>query len=220
MFKSLQETFVHKNTHLPIPSLKAIRGRALALSAIKPVVYHCCKNSCICCAGYLSELAQCLHCNALQLNSSGNPYSTFQHIPLIPQLLALYCNPTTAELLKYRANYKSNNSTIKDIYDGNRYRELCNSYVTMDDVKQSYRFFEDNCELALGLSLDGMCPFRRQKNTCWPIIVINYGLPPDVRTHLHNIICTSVIPGPYSPKDLNSFLQPLIDKLLELAEGV
>ncbi|KAF8757935.1 Transposase family tnp2 [Rhizoctonia solani] len=34
------------------------------------------------------------------------------------------------------------------------------------------------------------------------------------------MICTGVIPGPHSPKDLNSFLQPLIDKLAELAQGV
>lgn len=217
----MQETFIHKTTHLPIPSLKAIRRRALALSALKPVAYHCCKNSCICYAGYLRDLGQCPHCNAPRLNPSGNPYSTFQHIPLIPQLLALYCNPITAEMLKYRANYKiDDKSTIEDIYDGARYQELRDSFVTIDGVEQPYRFFEDDRELALGLSLDGMCPFKRRKNSCWPIILINYGLPPEVRTHLHNIICTGVIPGPRSPKDLNSFLQPLIDELLELAKGV
>ncbi|CCO35605.1 hypothetical protein BN14_09723 [Rhizoctonia solani AG-1 IB] len=41
-----------------------------------------------------------------------------------------------------------------------------------------------------------------------------------MRTHLSNMICTGVIPGPHSPKDLNSFLQPLIDELVELAQGV
>lgn len=65
-----------------------------------------------------------------------------------------------------------------------------------------------------------MAPFKKRKHSCWPIILIDYSLPPEVRTHLHNIICTGVIPGPHSPKDLNSFLQPLIDELLELAKGV
>ncbi|GAB1527705.1 hypothetical protein RhiTH_010893 [Rhizoctonia solani] len=34
------------------------------------------------------------------------------------------------------------------------------------------------------------------------------------------MICTGVIPSLHLPKDLNSFLQPLIDKLVELAQGV
>ncbi|QRW21922.1 Transposase family tnp2 [Rhizoctonia solani] len=34
------------------------------------------------------------------------------------------------------------------------------------------------------------------------------------------MICTSIIPGPHSPKDLNSFLQLLINKLVELSQGV
>ena len=65
-----------------------------------------------------------------------------------------------------------------------------------------------------------MCPFKRRKQSCWPLILINYSLPPDIRTHLHNIICVGVVPGPHSPTDLNSFLQPLIDELIELAKGV
>ena len=38
--------------------------------------------------------------------------------------------------------------------------------------------------------------------------------------HQNNIICVGAIPSPHSPKDINSFLQPLIDKLAELAKGV
>ncbi|KAF8692328.1 Transposase family tnp2, partial [Rhizoctonia solani] len=34
------------------------------------------------------------------------------------------------------------------------------------------------------------------------------------------MICTGMIPSPHLPKDLNSFLQPLIDKLVKLAQGV
>jgi hypothetical protein len=38
--------------------------------------------------------------------------------------------------------------------------------------------------------------------------------------HQDNIICIGAIPGPHSPKDINSFLQPLINELIKLAKGV
>ncbi|EUC58182.1 transposase family Tnp2 protein, partial [Rhizoctonia solani AG-3 Rhs1AP] len=72
----------------------------------------------------------------------------------------------------------------------------------------------------LGLSTDGVGPFKTQKQQCWPLILINYSLPPSIRTHLENILCLSVIPGPQSPKELNTFLEPLIDELEELACGI
>ncbi|EUC56018.1 transposase family Tnp2 protein, partial [Rhizoctonia solani AG-3 Rhs1AP] len=50
--------------------------------------------------------------------------------------------------------------------------------------------------------------------------VINYNLPLEERTHVKNMICVGVIPGPQCPADINSFLQPLINELRELARGV
>jgi hypothetical protein len=165
-------------------------------------------------------LEECPYCNTSRLNPAGAPWSVFSYVPLKPQLLALYCNKSMCEKLKYRANYKDDNEHIEDIFDGDRYTELQNSFVKIDEKEQPHQFFEDDHEIALGLSLDGMCPFKRRKASCWPLILINYNLPPDIRTHLHNILCVGVIPGPHSPKDINSFLQPLIDELLELAIGI
>ncbi|KEP46611.1 transposase family Tnp2 protein [Rhizoctonia solani 123E] len=83
-----------------------------------------------------------------------------------------------------------------------------------------YKHFEDFRELALMVMLDGMAPFKRRKHSCWPIIIINLNLKPDIRMHQDNIICIGAIPGPHSPKDINSFLQSLVDELVELAKGV
>ncbi|KAB5591793.1 hypothetical protein CTheo_4785 [Ceratobasidium theobromae] len=219
-YEDIRSTFVHRDSRTPLPSLKSIRQRMLALSAIKPIDFDCCKNSCVCYTGYMADLDQCPHCNVPRLNPTGRPWSTFSYIPLIPQLRALYRNKKTCESLMYRANYKGNNEKIEDVFDGDRYKELREKYVTIDGEEQTYRFFEDDREIALGLSVDGMCPFKKRKNSCWPLILVNYNLPPDIRTHLHNIYCVGVIPGPSSPHDINSFLQPLVDELLELAKGV
>jgi hypothetical protein len=64
-----------------------------------------------------------------------------------------------------------------------------------------------------------MCPFKCRKKSCWPLILINYNLPPKERNYLSNLICVGVIPGPKSPKNLSSFLWPLIKELLEQAAG-
>ncbi|GAB1527048.1 hypothetical protein RhiTH_010223 [Rhizoctonia solani] len=99
--EAMQKLYCRMETKTEIPSLKAIRTRMLALSALKPVEYHCCKNSCVCYAGYLANLVDCPYCHTPRLNSSGRPYAVFRHIPLIPQLRALFWNPETYRKLLY-----------------------------------------------------------------------------------------------------------------------
>ncbi|KAB5587426.1 Transposase family Tnp2 protein [Ceratobasidium theobromae] len=74
--------------------------------------------------------------------------------------------------------------------------------VVINGKEQPYKYFEEEHEVALGLSADGMCPFKHE------------------RTKIDNVICVGVVPGPKCPVDLNSFLQPLIDELPELARGI
>ncbi|CAE6442787.1 unnamed protein product [Rhizoctonia solani] len=109
---------------------------------------------------------------------------------------------------------------MADIFDSLCYLELRNLYVVIDGKPMPYKYFEEEHEVALGISLDGTCPFKRRNNTCWPIMIINYNLSSEERTRVENMICVGVIPGPQCPADINSFLQPLIDELRELAHGV
>lgn len=53
-----------------------------------------------------------------------------------------------------------------------------------------------------------------------PVILINLNLPPDERYRIENILASVLIPGPSEPKDLNSFLRPLVDELHLLDGGV
>ncbi|KAB5587954.1 hypothetical protein CTheo_8605 [Ceratobasidium theobromae] len=220
-YYAVQQEFVRQDLpNQTLPSLKCLHTKMLGLSGLKTVNYHCCKESCVLYTGYLANLTECPHCGLDCYNAAGAPQAVFTYIPLIPQLCALYCNPKTNKTLHYRANYKKDNELIEDIFDSQHYQWLCNTFVTIDGVWQPYKFFSDSCKLALGLSVDGMCPFKCRKNSCWPLIIINYNLPPEVCILLKNIICVGVVPGPHSPRDLNSFLQPLVEELVELAKGV
>jgi hypothetical protein len=107
-----------------------------------------------------------------------------------------------------------------DIFDGARYKRLCRTNVTIDGETLPHKFFSAPTDLALGASTDGFGPFKRRKKTCWPIIIILYNLPPEIRTWLTYLLCVGVIPGPKAPKDMDSFFWPLVEELLKLMRGV
>ena len=109
---------------------------------------------------------------------------------------------------------------MTDVFDGALYQELCQQEVSANGKSYPHQYFSGRRDIALGLSLDSFAPFKRRSNSVWPIILFNYNLPPDLRTHLDNILCYGVIPGPKSPKDVDSFLVPLYDELARLPEGV
>jgi hypothetical protein len=149
------------------------------------------------------------------------PRQTFRYLPLIPRLINLYRDPTMAGLLRYRAHRVPDPNSLTDILDGRYYRRLLREFVhVLGGNRLGHRFFSHTTDIALGLSTDGVGPFKTRKQQCWPLILINYNLPPSIRTRLEHILCLGVIPGPQSPKELNTFLEPLIDELNELAHGV
>ena len=75
-------------------------------------------------------------------------------------------------------------------------------------------------DTALGFSTDGFGPFKHHTKTAWPMILFNYNLSPEERILKKNIISIGVIPGPKKPCDLDSFLWPLVQELLQLEMGV
>lgn len=219
-YHDIQDTFCMKTSHTDLPSLKQLRTRTQSLAGLKPVNYDCCKNSCTCFCGPFAHLTACPECNTPRKNRAGGPFNTFQYMPYIPQIQPFFYDPETAMAMLYRHTFNFNDGLYRDIFHGRRYRDLQCKYVVIDGVKQPYKYFQDSRELALGISTDGMCPFKKRKKSCTPIIVINYNLPPEIRTHIDNIICVGVIPGPKAPKNMSSYLWPLIEELLELAAGV
>lgn len=127
------------------------------------------------------------------------------------------------ELMSYRHHFSHIPGTYQDVFSGAHYQMLCNQFLSASPdsaTSPGLRIFGDWRDIALGLSTDGFCPFKRRKQSCWPIILFNLNLPPDIRFHLEHIICVGVIPGPKAVKDMDSFLYPLVEELLKLEAGV
>jgi hypothetical protein len=109
---------------------------------------------------------------------------------------------------------------IDDIFDAENYRRLRTTPVNEGNP---YHFFDNPEDIALGLSTDGFTLFKRRRrglSTAWPIILVNYNLDPRIRNRIENTLCVGVIPGPKQCRDLNLFLAPLIEELLELEGGI
>ena len=92
--------------------------------------------------------------------------------------------------------------------------------MTIGDEQIPMWFFSDPRDIALGLSTDGFGPFKKCTKTAWPLIIFNYNLPPKERFKKENIISLGTIPGPKKPGDMDSFLWPLVQELLQLEIGV
>jgi hypothetical protein len=207
---------------LNIPSEFVAWRRLRILSGLETRAYDCCVNSCCCFLGKYRDLDSCPFCQERRFNAAGKARRRFHYSPLIPQLQGLFQRAPSIKSMRYRAKAEREHEPGKyfDVFDGRHYHTLRNTQVREGN---DYRFFDNREDIALSLSTNGFTLFKRRRrglSTAWPIILVNLNLPPKVRYRLENILCVGVIPGPKQCKDLNSFLIPLIEELLELAEGV
>lgn len=205
-----------------ISTWKDIQSRAARLSGFQPQRFDCCINSCCAFTGPHESKTTCPYCAEPRHNAAGKPRQTFIYLPIIPRLKAFLASKPMAEEMTYcnKEQHKHTPGVIRDVMDSENYRTLLTKQVTVDGKQLDHKFFEDPRDVALGLSTDGFAPFKRRTKTAWPLILFNYNLRPDIRTHLENIIGIGIIPGPKKPVDCDSFLWPLTHELLRLAIGI
>jgi hypothetical protein len=221
-FESLRHAFP---IELPnMQSLYETQRRIAELSGLKPEYSDCCVKICCCFTDSYEKLDRCPFptCQEPRYNKSGKPRMQFQHLPVGPRLQAMFLNEDTIKLMDYRTTRTPGNQpgAMSDVFDGKLYRDLCEQFVQIDGQTFDHKYFEDKHDVALGLSLDGFPIFTKRNLSAWPVILINFNLPPDIRTHLVHLLCYAVIPSPKAVKDLDSFLHPLYRELANLAKGI
>ena len=103
--------------------------------------------------------------------------------------------------------------TYLDIYDGNVWKECLNI-----DGKA---FLQAPYNLCLKMNVDWVQPFDHTTYSMGIIYLVVENLSHGERFKLENVIVVGCIPGPKESKgDINSFLRPLVNELLELWTGV
>lgn len=76
----------------------------------------------------------------------------------------------------------------------------------------------DPRHIALCLSTDGISAFETSSVSLWPITATILNLPPRLRNSFRYLIITGMVPGErgFNVQDINSFLHPVVDELIEL----
>ncbi|CAE6388809.1 unnamed protein product, partial [Rhizoctonia solani] len=222
-YAKLRRAFPDRLNDLPMDP--ALQAQATKISAYDAHDVHCCVNSCVAFTGGYAHLEHCPWCFEPRYKPHPThdrlvPRRTFRYLPIIPRLINMYRNRDMARRLRYRSRRRPDPQKISDIFDGQFYQLLLEELVSVDGNLLGHRFFSRDTDIALGLATDGFGPFKKRDQQCWPLVLVNYNLHPSIRTRLENILCLGVIPGPQSPKEIDTFLEPLIDELEELARGV
>jgi len=94
--------------------------------------------------------------------------------------------------------------------------------VTWDQMNQKYHSFAaEEWNIRLGLSTYAVKPFNMTNvnYSAWPVLLLNYNMPPDKCMKEENIMLKLLILGPNQPENnIDVYLEPLIDDLNHLWE--
>ena len=179
---------------------------------------HACVNDCCLFRKNYKKLDSCPKCNASRWKANlhngeikkGVPQKVLRYFPIIPRHKRMFRSDEMPKDLRWHFSNKSSDGKLRHPIDS----------VTWDQMNAKYSSFAaEERNLRLGLSTDGLNPFN-MKNTrysCWPVLLVNYNLPPDLCMKKENIMLTLLIPGPQQPgNNIEVYLEPLIEDLCHL----
>ncbi|MUN56111.1 hypothetical protein GMA10_12985 [Kocuria koreensis] len=108
--------------------------------------------------------------------------------PLIPRLVKMYERPSLAKLMVWHSENRSTDGTMRLVVDSPAHHHIETTYPM---------FAQDPRNVRLGLASDGISPFgtMRSKYSCWPVVLMNYNIPPWMALQKGHIMLSLVLPG-------------------------
>lgn len=140
----------------------------------------------------------------------GVPAKVLWYFPLIPRFRRMFATKKIAKELDWHQSGRKIDSAMCHPADSPSWKLV------------DHQWPEFGCEprnFCLALSADGVNPFSKfnTQYSCWPIILVNYNIPPWLCMKRKFIMLTLLISGPEQPgNDIDVYLPPLIDDLKEL----
>jgi hypothetical protein len=192
--------------------LRKVLGQLVPL---EPILIDCCIDSCIAFTKEYETLESCPICEKTRYKAgTRTARKQAAYWSPISSLQMQYRDRKNAETLRYRKNYIESSQYVAgdrmaDVFDGTHYKSLVDSGL-----------FLDSRDVALMGSTDGYQIFRQKRNDCWIVLLINANLPPSERVKKDNLMISAMFPGPKQPKNMNSFLWPLVEELKKLEGNV
>ena len=84
------------------------------------------------------------------------------------------------------------------------------------------KFKNEVRSLRLSIAMDGVNPYSLHNTNyyVWPVLVINNNIPPCLSLKNENLMLALIVPGRRQVKNMDVYLQPLVDELKELWDGI
>jgi len=100
-------------------------------------------------------------------------------------------------------------TVFKDFYHSDIYRDLVKKGIIKSPM-----------DIFVSLGADGYEAWNQSGYQGWPIMLTIMSMPTSTRFKISSQLLVTVTPGPKEPKDLESFLHPVMEELNLLARGV
>ncbi|KAL3676199.1 hypothetical protein R1sor_026147 [Riccia sorocarpa] len=90
-------------------------------------------------------------------------------------------------------------------------------------VEQTWpEFRRDPRHLRFGLAYDGVSPYgvKSSSHSTWPVVLTKYNVPPWLASKKGFLLLALIIQGPKKVKNIDIYLEPLVEELQQLWDGV
>ena len=175
--------------------------------------YHCCVNDCVIFRGTTSDCLQCPQCQENRYLEDGKTArKKFKYLPLGPRIRRLFSIPSMAKLLQSHQS-DSRGTITRDIHDTETWKKM----YSLGGV-----FKGESRGVSFALCADGTNPFSKEKYSysMWPLVLSILNLPSHLRRLPEFLQLIGIIPGKSEPKNIDPYLEILVDELLELNGSV
>ena len=194
-----------------LPSKTYDAKQILLATGLKYEKIHACPNDCILYRNEYASLDKCPKCKVSRYGENGkSPAKVLWYFPIIPRLKRMYSNKDTAKRLTWHEDERIKDNKLRHPADSPQWKKIDYMYP---------EFSEDPRNLRFALASDGINPHGVQRTTysTWPLILMNYNLPPNLIMKRKFMMFSMLIGGPSQPgNDIDVYLAPLIEDLNHL----
>ena len=180
---------------------------------------HACVGGCVLFRGPLENAIRCPKCNAPRYKDERQhkrPWKVLRHFPLIPRLKRMFRTPAISELMTWHSKNRSSDGMVRHPCDSKAWNHV---HENVDAT-----FGQEPRNVHIGLAADGVNPFKLQRSSwsTWPVMLLNYNIPPWLTTKKFFIMLALLIPGKQSVTGqfFDVYLAPLVEELQQLWRGV
>ncbi|MCO5577427.1 hypothetical protein L7F22_031259 [Adiantum nelumboides] len=200
-----------------MPESRNAAKKTLATLGLDYKSIHACPNDHVLFRKELAKEVHCPQCHASRYREDvqGNkvPAKVLRHYPLIPRIKHMFRCKEIAGLMSWHAKNKSIDGMMRVPTDSPAWKH----------IETKWPWFErEPRHLRLGLGTDGVNPFglRLTKWSTWPVVLVNYNIPPWMSIKKGHLILSLLIPDKRKVKDMSVYLAPLIKELQDLWTGI